>query len=443
MDTIKFIKALFFIEGDVTLEGDTLQWETGFFIFKRKHSVNLRNLYGLLPYRKLWNNHPRVALFDYDEQRLLPGVNQRLKLKSTEDVENLIKLIKETGLAPVYSNDVSYATANDTEEIDSLLSGESILAKSSDLVLCYSEHAYGCSVWGRKLVLTNRIPYNEIEFVSNGKTLYFGGKKHQYISKKSFTKEDVNDLREKLSLKGAKIGNVTGTKYDSVFAISNLWKKSRWFRKESITVGDDAILYEYSKGKKSDSIYLPFDTVYFSECKKNILTGTIKVFGTQNVEPICRFSNEAVSAVKETLGSVKIPDGECYCSYAWFLKIFPLWPKNKCGRILLSTPSDSDSAPALIITPSKEDKDNKNTKACRIECSDITGYASQKKHWCSFFVQDVIVSGYENFRKDQGGTEVFFKFRKFKNGSGLINRLKELQPNPVNSKSDMRKLLKK
>lgn len=421
-----------FSAGNVKIADGNLIYKTGFLFFSHTHSCPIDAI-GSIRARKTWwgFGSPEVIIREFN----VTGEESTYSLKHTFKISGnkfdaLYKAIAAQGTAPVFSQALQLVVCGDKVLSPSQIPGaaKELLGKN-DSVWIYNDRV----ITDNKRYPSNDLAIPYIHFLKqDGKLTNWGYKARSYaegLSKKAFT-----TFKEAIRKLGAPIGGDPGKTYEGKKGWFGL---KFWQRKESLTVGKEGVTFEYRKGKKNESIYLPYvDMASIGKGKK------LNIYGAQNIISKCNFPSEAREAVRKNFKS-DFTDftGEVMKSRFMLLGLIKLWARPKHGSIEYSNTG-------LLIHPSeaelKADRKNKSLLIApdmKIEMENVDGYYRKGRKL-------IIVVNSGNVRewnKDQN--EGYFNILYFQKQCGagaLASTLSDKCPNTFGAytRGELKKMLK-
>ncbi|MGM9822583.1 MAG: hypothetical protein ACI30D_08360 [Muribaculaceae bacterium] len=418
--------------GNIAFKAGDVELREGRLCYKG-YSIAVDDIAVMSPYNTMLSSGVRIMGSTILERSLIKDSVYQFEIKIAQnEIPALFKAVKECGTAPMFSDKLKLVVGGDVilrpKDIDTLATKD--LPKDCS-VWCYDEFVIISGLSDLK----DRAEIKDIRFFkTEGKKVRFGYE-HQYTINK-LSKEAISALKEELIKLGAPIGAEIkdGTKYNG----SKPWFGLKfWVRDETLTIAPKILVFNYSKGSKSDSIFLPIADV------TSVLNKGSKLYilGKQNIISKSNFGSKVRKNLKAQFAEAsKGYTGKSMFSRFKLLGIIPLWERSKKGRI-------DYSDKGLLISPSKvdlehdEQKDNPRLATCmKIDMENVMGYYRKGK---KFFI--VVNTG--NIRYDDPdqlkGYSSWLAFEKMTGAKELASKLEKSAQHLSISKSELKNWAKK
>lgn len=319
-------------------------------------------------------------------------------------IPDLFKAVRDCGTAPIFSDRLKLVVGGDQilrpAQIDSLRPGT--LPKQGS-VWCYDD----CAIIAGSGELKDLAVIKDIRFFKTTKEGALFGYDIRYEVPK-LSQDAAAALKQEFIKLGAPIGS---TEKGRTFEGNKPWFGLKfWVRDEKLTLTSDSIIFEYSKGKKTESIFLPVADITSVANKGSRL----RVFGKQNILSKCKFSSEARKALMASCeNATKEYTGKRIINQFKLLGIFPLWSRKKYGYIdysskgMIIRPSDKD------LEIDKESKDPTLSMSMKVDMKDVLDCYRKKKN-----VFIVFTTGNVRELSNKEQSEGYAHYLAFKNMCG-------------------------
>lgn len=180
-----------------------------------------------------------------------------------------------------------------------------------------------------------------------------------------------------------------------------LFSPKLWFTHSKIGFTEKGILYNQKTFKTNDNIFLPYDKVNLATFQRNWLwpfCQKVEIFGEQNILPGRKYSNSAISAIRQELDkrSVGKFEGECYTpSYlskwwgvllsitiVYYLLVMALKSMSKRNKLYISDASILWTGDVFAFNPDGGESRHKlSQSAVIVSTEDVRAVAYVKKRW--------------------------------------------------------------
>ena len=418
-------KPLFFLSGDVKLVDGKLTWKQGWLslIGGGKNEVEIASLKVLKVSKGVLNPHITLGGKKPGHDSPFPDYDFLFTIKLPKSqVSALIQLIRETvPNAPVFSGDLEKVMCGKgIYKPQALFAAEPAYLPDCESVWCYNDRAIVADENG-----TSPVYYKDIRFFNQSKEGVLFGYQKKYSVKK-LRGDAAKALKEVLISHGAELhGTMEGETYKGSKGLC-FWK-----RNEELVVGKDGVSFSYSKGKKSDSLYLPYkDIVAVGKGSK------LTIFGKQNIISETSFSSEARKAIAARVAEHAQGYAKKYVkSYFKLLGLIPLWSRPSYGQIGYSEKG------VVIILRKKDRKEGKLPPVISAPMENVHAYHRKGKN----FVIVVSSGNVREFNEEQlQGHVHYIGFSKMSGAGDLLSTIKNNAKKlfESTSKDDVKKAFK-
>lgn len=401
--------------GKYIIQPDQISWKYGFFK-KKKGSLKTEKIIAILPYRKSIFTH-KVKILS-GESRI---TDTDIKM-SKKNVEEMIKMLKQNGSCTLYSDRLKMIISSNDSLAKDIQDGKYHKVKGKDNILfCYDDFSIVANGFTDN---SSSVKHDEVIFFKNYKSggkqmVYYGSNSSGQVEFKIPTKEQLESFKNYLLSKNEIINFEAGgdfKEYGHSFSIADIVHPERWRTKERLILREGGLLFEQKKGKKVDTIYLPYDEINSHSMKNNILTGSLVIYGKQNVIAKRRFSKKVIKQLKNEFKNVqmeKIKGATCKRYYCW-LGLIPIWPRNSFGVITYN-------GEGINIKPSKDFKKRHKGENVKLQLKyDEIRISVEKYRFLSPRRNLYIDYGSGNIRQDQSNKSHDFKFKGFNKTKRLL-----------------------
>ena len=336
--------------GSYSIEQNSISWKYGFFK-KTQGSVSTEKIIAVIPYKKNFLSRHKVKILSGENQISTVDIKMSKSL-----VTQLIESLKTNGIATLYSDRLKGVLSVKNGLSNDIKAGKYHKVKKDKFLYCYDNFT---------LFVNNEdndnhiIKHENVVFFKNYKNgfkqeVYFGSNSSSQATVKLASKEDVEFLKGLILTQNDIInfsegGDIKERKHK--FSLADIIHPSRWRTKERVILRESGILFEQKKGKKIDTIYLPYEEINSHSMKNNILTGKLVIYGSQNIVAKRRFSKATISELRKIfkdLNKKTIKGSKSMCYYC-FLGIIPVLRRPSKGKIVYNDEG-------ISIKPSKDFK---------------------------------------------------------------------------------------
>lgn len=338
--------------GKYQIERDKISWTTGFFR-KKKGEIGTEKIIAVLPYKKGFFRAHRVKIYSGENQihEVDFKINKNL-------ASHLIKSLKVNAVSTLYSSRLKRVLSVKNNIANDIEKGNYHKIKSEQLLYCYDTFTLFVDT-EKEETERHIIKYDEVVFFRNNKNgskqeVYFGSNSNAQATLKLASKNDVEYLKDLIMSQNSIINFSEGEnvkEYEHTFSLVDIFHPSRWNTKERVIMRESGILFEQKKGKKIDTIYLPYDEINSHSMKNNILTGRLVVYGSQNIIAKRRFPKSVISQLQKDFKerNMKAIKGSTCMNYFCLCGIIPIFKRKNRGKIVYNDEG-------ISIKPSKDFK---------------------------------------------------------------------------------------
>lgn len=369
------------------LENGILSYESGFLFWKKSGSIKLNEVDYVVP-RQGWILSHYIHIGKRNGEAHKVRISKKLTSTVLEQAQcqgaplgvNLDNVIEfDNSTSDIKSNNPKAFNKNNlwlTEDVVIYVPKRKILS-SDDSPVCIPIN---------DVRFSTTYPQKKWKIIPNGHGTYFGTPSHQAVflhPKIEHSDRLLNHMKER----GAKIGMKSDNEFKDTFWFGKIFKPLLFLRKETIGFNKEGVLYTFKKGKKTETIFLPYDGIKYANLKKGFFhSNNIEIIGEQNIFTHLQFSNKAIKLIKEELATKNIKQAKLILNPRMILGLF----RNPLANRSLAVTDD-------MVTYT--DKKTKNVVVFNFD--EINDIAWKKKYFFYFVGYLFIEGSANNFRRDQ------------------------------------------
>lgn len=232
------------------------------------------------------------------------------------------------------------------------------------------------------------------------KNLYVGSDA-TLLKMKGCKDADVTAALDYLSTYNENFRETAAEYHTDAFHPSVIYTPKLWFTHSKMGFTEKGILYNQKTFKTNDNIFIPYDKVNLAIFQRNWLwpfAQKVEIFGEQNILPSRKYSNSAISAIKDELDkrSVGKFDGQCYTpSYlsrwwgvllsvtiVYYLVVRLLKSVSKRNKLYVSNQSVLWTGEVYAFNPEEGDGRNKlSQSSVLVRAEDVRAVVYVKEKW--------------------------------------------------------------